>query len=288
MYTYRRKSGSKAFSNEIMDELPRWESTASLRYRRSVIAKEIDTAEEDEKKREALNSIYSNGDLVTSSADSMQILWFNCLSKATTVEEGCDKAVELCIDSFESLINFNGIMAGFMFVGLTIGDAPDTVVQVAAYFCVTLGFGAAVVGTLIAFLAVWYLRTAKGEPTQFVIQGFFQWNPFFYLAYMLTISGVTCLTVGVNIMVHDFFTDIDPFPCFRSKHGTTCNSGQHYKFMAIVLNVISLLCFFLVSRVWYGTILGKNENRQIYHHRRSPKIDRDPDQLLESSKSIEL
>ncbi|CAJ1955545.1 unnamed protein product [Cylindrotheca closterium] len=253
----------------MADELKMAELLAAVNHiiasRNQAATDEADEMSAPDKKRRVQEDL-AIGEGRARAQDYTRILFYNCIEHADTLEDGYKNGLEKMIESLTVLFEFNGLMAGFLFVGLSMGAKPATAIQAAWYFCVIMGFGASVVATLLIFVSTWYLRGNFDEDPEKMINAIVKkWNYINTLSYILTVGQVTMLTIAVNIMVHDLYTDLGPIDCFESlTDGPKCNPNGSYMRMAIFGNVLSLGFFFLVLHFWLNVVYWKDPTRKIH------------------------
>lgn len=180
-------------------------------------------------------------------------------------DEAVDMALEQQKELYTSMLEFNALMSGFQFVGLSMGQPPVSNIGVAWYFAIILGFGGNACGALISFLCTMFIQGLKNEDPDVVLPQYLKYGKFFFAAQLLAIGSTFCLMVGVNIMVHEFFNDLDPYPC-RAAGSADANAAEcgPVPALAWTLNGISLFMFVSIVTLWYKAILAKQGNRKIF------------------------
>uniref|UniRef100_A0A7S3VWV4 Transmembrane protein n=2 Tax=Emiliania huxleyi TaxID=2903 RepID=A0A7S3VWV4_EMIHU len=191
------------------------------------------------------------------------ISFYNCINAADTLEDGVDAALTSQKELYDALLGFTGMMAGFSFIGLPLGSQPDTYLQAVAYFLLILGFGGCMVAALMSFIATLFIKGLMQEPWVCVRDCFFKWNPYLYCTNFLAIGGPFMLFLGVNVMVHDFFTDRDEVDCWRKGMGEGADKCTLSLGLPISLNVLSLIFLLVLCWLFYGAVLKSQRGRRI-------------------------
>ena len=212
-------------------------------------------------------------------------------------DDAIDIALEQQKDLNTSLLEFNALMAGFQFIGLSMGEAPSGNVAVAWYFVIILGFGGAASAALIAFLALLFNTGLKNEESHVALEQYLKFGKFFFASQILSIGQTFCLMIGVNIMVHEFFDDVDKYPCWVKGSMDENDDGievevQDVAFcgpvpaLAWILNGISIVMFVFITALWYKSILAKLPGRKVFDQlKRMDKGNNKPSPAVEVQSS---
>ena len=116
------------------------------------------------------------------------------------------------------------------------------------------------IGALLAQTATIFILGLRGEPGGCAIRVYLKWGTVFYFSNFFAIGAMACLTVGVNIMVHEFFNDLGPYHCSPKSPDDMCEPPAA---MAWVLNAMSIVCFAGICFVFYFSIMAKQPGRRL-------------------------
>lgn len=206
----------------------------------------------------------------------LEIGMYNALAVFDDPDEAVREALQQQGELYESILNFNALMTGFQFVGLSMGQAPTSNIGVAWYFCITTGFGGNASAALLCQIAVLYIQGIKNERAEVAIDLYMKNAKYFYMGLLLSVGSTMCLVVGVNVMVHELFHDIEePFAC-KAWGSTTENADGiqiedetaprcgPYSFLAWILNAMSAIMTVLIAVIFKTTIMAKQPGRRIF------------------------
>jgi len=256
--------------------------------------KAADAQKQNDKRRHMLETVVGEKKRLT----YLEIGLYNALTSRNREtgdfidpDEALDVALEQQKELYTSMLEYNALMSGFQFVGLSMGQAPSSSVGVAWYFAIILGFGGNACGALISFLCTIFIQGMKNEDPNVILTQYLKWGKFFFVGQILAIGATFCLMIGVNIMVHEFFNDMDPYPCRAA--GSTAENGESVAMCGPVpalawgLNGVSLVMFVGITVLFYKSILAKQDDRKIFV-RTEMKQDSNPAVASSSTNDVQV
>jgi hypothetical protein len=118
----------------------------------------------------------------------LEIAFYNALAVRDDSGEYIDPdaAVEIALEHqkelYGTLLEFNALLSGFQFLGLSMGEPPSTNITVSWYFCIILGFGGNACAAFICMICILFVGGLKNEDPQLAITRYLRFGKFFFLA----------------------------------------------------------------------------------------------------------
>ena len=103
---------------------------------------------------------------------------------------------------YNNLFTYGIYLSGFQFIGLQVEKEISNFREEFAFFLLALGFFCSLMGALIAFVGIEYLKALKNEDSEFIMAGCIKFALFFWSSELLLILDSTVFVLSLNLLVY--------------------------------------------------------------------------------------
>lgn len=137
----------------------------------------------------------------------IDILLYNCFNPETNYLNliKLDKAIDDTIEVYQKLFDISSSISSFQFVGIFLQSNGQDFIALEikfAYFILSVGFLVSMLGVLLSFVTIEYLRGLRDEEPEFIIVGMKEYKNIFKFADKVIYLNCICFIAPIIILIY--------------------------------------------------------------------------------------